>query len=92
MMRVIKKDQAMLLMQESVITRTRLLLSLESLDQVYVMHNIEVPEKVQVAQYLVHQFEHADFEFGHVYKEEKLMDDFEELVKSELRVLGGRQG
>ena len=91
-MRVIKKSQGMLLMQESVISRTRLLLNLESLDQVYSLYKIPVPDKVQISQYLVHQFEFADFDFHSVHKEEKLMDDFEELVRKELRILGGPKG
>jgi len=53
---------------------------------------MEVPYKVMTAQYLVNQFEHADFEFGCVHKEEKLMDEYEDLIKKELRILGGHHG
>ena len=49
MQRLVKKNQALIMMQENVLARTRGALRMESLDQVYTLHNIEIPDKVRVA-------------------------------------------
>ena len=45
-----------------------------------------------MAQYLVNQFEHADFEFDCVNREDLYQDKFEDQVISELNSYGGYYG
>ena len=78
--------------QENLITRTQLCLKMGSLDQLYQIYDIEAPGPAVVAQYLVNQFEHADFDFGCIEKEEEFQDQFENLMREHLKQWGGPEG
>ena len=51
---------------------------------VYDVFKIQMPNKVKVANYLVYQFEHSNFNFDVVLNEEKLQESYEVLANLEL--------
>ena len=74
----------MLLDQEYVINRTKNALNQCNITSLYDTFNLILPSRMKVAEYLIFQFEHLNFNFDVTLDEERLQDKYEEMQEYEV--------
>ena len=69
----------------------RLIIALKTsnIESIYSTLKLKIPDKMKVAMFLVHQFEHDDFDFDSVVNEEKLQEKYELMEAEEIRRVTG---
>ena len=63
-----------------------------NMSSLYDTYKLTIPKRMRVAEYLVFQFEHMNFNFDVVWNEDKLQDEYEKMMEIELKELTAPDG